>query len=162
MPIFFETYTVHHRPPWGVIAILLAIGVVFVGFGNADRLFWNWTSHGAKLPGLVVDVRSYRLPDNTYPTYVPKIAFRDPDGKIRVMETKRGSVHYDFEREQPVRVLWRENSETIAIDLPFQRKLGTSIVMWVFTAVGAASWLGGIWLIMRRIHLSAVRMRELP
>ena len=126
-----ETYTEHHRPPWGFIAVLLVLGVAFVSFGNADRIFWRITSHGAKLPGVVVDVRAYRQPENTYLTYVPKVAFRDPAGAIRIMETRNGSIHYDFENDQPVMVLWRKNSETIAIDLPFQRKLGTSIIMWL-------------------------------
>lgn len=144
-----------YRPPWGVIGVLLAIGIVFTGFGNADRLFWRLTSHGAELPGIVVDNRAYRGPDQTYATYVPKVAFRDPAGQVRVMEVRRGSAHYDFEKDTPVRVLWRENSQTIAIDIPFERKLGTSIVLWLFTAIGMTCWLGAIWLLIRRIYLTA-------
>lgn len=155
-----DTKLASGAPQWGLITLVLAIGIVFVGFGNADRIFWRMTSHGAKLPGLVTEVRSYYQPDATYATYVPKIAFRDPAGQVRIMETRRGSVHYDFAKDQPVMVLWRENSDTIAVDLPFQRKLGTSIVMWLFTTVGCVTWSWGIWLIMRRIVFKPVRMRQ--
>ena len=153
-------YDARSAPHWGRITVFLLVGIVFVGFGNADRVFWKLTSHGAQLPGLVVDVRSYRLPEQTHLTFVPKVAFRDPSGQVRILETRTGSAYYDFEIDQPVRVLWRDNSETIAIDLPFQRRIATSVVLTLFSAIGLVAWCWGIWLIMRRIMQVRTGMRE--
>lgn len=147
-------------PSWGLIATLVVVGVSLVGFGNADRLFWRLTSQGAQLPGLVTEVRSYRLPDSPNLIYVPKVAFRDPKGHVRIMEPQSGSIRFGFEPEQAVLVDWDPTSETITIDLPLQRKPFTSVALWLLTAVGLASWARGIWLILRRIILKSVGMRQ--
>jgi len=126
------------RPTWGAIAVMLAVGVSLVAFGNLDRVFWKMTAHGAQEPGIVLDVRSYRLPETGYQTYVPRVAFRDPAGKIRIMETQRGSVHYDLLPEQAVLVAWE---------------------LSLVTALGLTFWLGGIWLLLRRISGRGARLQ---
>ena len=138
-------------PTWGVIAVMLALGVTLVAFGNLDRVFWKMTSQGGTLPGLVLDVRSYRAPELPYATYLPRVAFRDHEGTIRIMETRRSSVHYDLPAEQAVLVAWEPPQDTIAIDLPFQRQTATSVIMSLLTALGVTAWLGGIWLLLRRV-----------
>ena len=147
------------RPTWGAIAVMLAVGVSLVAFGNLDRVFWKMTAHGAQEPGIVLDVRSYRLPETGYQTYVPRVAFRDPAGKIRIMETQRGSVHYDLLPEQAVLVAWEPGAETVAIDVPFRRETATSVIMSLVTALGLTFWLGGIWLLLRRISGRGARLQ---
>lgn len=153
MTVIDRMFQPDHRPAWGVIALLLAMGVVFVGFGNADRVFWRMTAHGGTVPGLVVDVRSYRPPESAHALHVPTVAFRDDAGKIRVMEPARGARRLAFEVDQMVLVEWRAATQTIAVDLPFRRTLVTSIVMSLFTAIGVVAWGGGIWLIFRRARM---------
>ena len=143
------------RPSWLLISLTLAVGIIFVTFGNVDRLFWKATSNGATLPGLVIDVRSYRHPDTSLATYVPKVAFRDHSGVVRIRETARSSIHYDFKQDQPVLVAWNAAEDTVAIDLPFRRERITSLVMWLFSATGLTAWIGGIWLLIQRIRLRA-------
>ena len=138
-------------PTWGAIALMLAMGVSLVAFGNLDRVFWKITAQGGTLPGLVLDVRSYRSPEMPHETYVPRVAFRDTDGNIRIMETQRGSVHYNLPAEQPVLVAWQPPQETVSIDVPFRRQAATSLIMSLFTALGLTIWLGGIWLLLRRV-----------
>jgi len=132
-------------PTWGAISLMLAMGVSLVAFGNLDRVFWTLTSNGAQVPGLVLDVRSYRQPETSFQTYVPRVAFRDPTGKIRIMETARGSVHYNLLPEQTVLVAWEPGAETVAIDVPFRRETATSVIMSLVTALGLTFWLGGVW-----------------
>ena len=137
--------------PWGPIGILFAIGVVFLFLGNIDRLIWSATRHGEHVSGRVVDMHIRRTQSSdTYLTYIPRVAFTDPGGVEREMSVKKGSVHYDFRKGERVTVLWRPVSQTIAIDIPFQRHFGTSIVMWVFTLVGAAGFLASIWFTLGR------------
>ena len=138
-------------PSWGAVAVMLAVGISLVAFGNLDRIFWRMTAQGATLSGLVVDVRAYRLPETDMLTYVPKVAFRDPGGAIRIMEAQRGSVHYDLPAEHPVLVAWQPPAQTVAIDVPFERTRATSMIMSLVTALGLTSWLGGIWLLIRRV-----------
>lgn len=148
----FITQTLFFAPPsWGAVAVMLAVGVSLVAFGNLDRLFWKMTSNGATLAGIVLDVRSYRQPETGYQSYVPRVAFRDPDGKIRIMETQRGSVHYDLPPEHPVLVAWQPTKELVAIDVPFRRETVTPVIMSLVTALGLTFWLGGIWLLLRRV-----------
>lgn len=131
--------------PWGPIGILFAIGVVFLFLGNLDRIFWSMTRDGAQVPGRVVDMHSRRTdPSDTYLTFIPRVEFTDPGGQKREMSVKRGSTHYDFRRGDRVTVLWRAHNQTIAIDLPFKRHFGTSIIMWFFTLMGAAGFLASI------------------
>lgn len=138
-------------PTWGAISLMLALGVSMVAFGNLDRVFWTLTSNGAQVPGLVLDVRSYRQPETGYQSYVPRVAFRDPEGRIRIMETQRGSVHYNLLPEQAVLVAWEPGAETVAIDVPFRRETVTSVIMSLVTALGLTFWLGAIWLLLRRV-----------
>ncbi len=153
-------FKLNDRPSWGAIALLLAAGVVFVGFGNADRLFWRLTSQGATLPGVVVEVRSYRPPEAKADLQVPKVVFRDRNGAIRVMEPTGRLSRYSFEVDQPVLVKQLGGADAIAVDVLFRRTLVTSVVMSLFTALGIAAWLSGIWMIVRRIWHSAVGVRQ--
>jgi hypothetical protein len=146
-------------PTWGAIAVMLAVGVSLVAFGNLDRVFWRMTLSGASLPGLVLDVRSYRAPETDFETYVPRVAFRDLEGKIRIMETQRGSARYDLAPEQPVLVSWTPPQETVAIDVPFRRETVTTVIMSLFTALGVTSWLGGILLLLRRVSGRGARLQ---
>lgn len=131
--------------PWGIIGILFAIGVVLLFLGNIDRIIWSMTRDGAQVPGRVVAMHSRRTdPSDTFLTFIPRVAFTDPGGQEREMSVKRGSTHYDFRKGDRVTVLWRAQSQTIAIDLPFKRHFATSIIMWVFTLVGAAGLLASI------------------
>lgn len=160
MQFISRIFELSYRPTLGVITLLLAIGLVFVGFGNADRMFWRMTSTGATLPGLVVDVRSYRPPDASHIIHVPTVAFRDDGGKVRVMEPTKGASRLPFEVDQPVLV--KPVADGIAVDRPFRRTVATSLVMSLFTAVGIVAWLSGIWLVGRRIWLSPGRVGQLP
>lgn len=156
---FFRSSTLA-RPSWGVIATLLVLGIGLVGFGNGDRVLWKLTSHGATTPGVVLDVRSYRGPDDVFVTYVPKVAFRDDGGALRIMEVSEGSLRYALAPDQPVYVAWQRENGTIAIDVPFKRKFATSVVLSLLTAIGLTAWLYSIWLIGRRIRLNAAGMSE--
>lgn len=125
--------------PWSLIVILLVIGTVIAGLGNIDRMIWSWTSHGEPLAGRVVEMHSRRTqPTDSYLTFLPRVAFTDPGGQPREMSVKQGSVHYDFRKGDRVTVLWRPDTQTIAIDVPFQRHFGTAVMMWAFTLVGGA------------------------
>ncbi len=131
---------------WGLIGIFFAIGVGFLFLGNIDRIIWSMTRDGAQVPGRVVDMHSRRTdPSDTFLTFIPRVTFTDPGGLEREMSVKRGSTHYDFRKGDRVTVLWRAENQTIAIDLPFKRHFATSIIMWVFTLVGAAALLASIW-----------------
>ncbi len=137
--------------PWGPIAIFFLIGVCFLFLGNIDRLFWSATRHGEHVSGRVIDVHVRRTqPTDTYLTYLPRVAFTDPGGVPREMSVKQGSTHYNFRKGERVTVLWRPESQTIAIDTPFQRHFGTAIVMWLFTIVGGAMLLASIWFTLGR------------
>lgn len=152
------------RPGWGAIMVLLAVGVGFVGFGNGDRLLWTLTSHGAETPGVVVDIRSYRGPEDSFVTYVPKVAFRDERGKVRLMEARGGSRHYDLRPDQPVYVMWQPDRSGVVIDVPFKRRFATSVILSFLTAIGTTAWLWGIWLLVRRIYASgegSVKLRRM-
>lgn len=147
-------------PSWGLIGSLVVIGIVLVGFGNADRVFWRLTSQGAQMPGIVTEVRSYRPPDSAALTYVPKVAFRDDHEKLRILEPSDAPTHYPFKPNQRVLVDWRKDSETITVDLPLQRGPVTSTALWLLTAVGLSCWAWGSWLILRRIILKTIRVGE--
>lgn len=137
--------------PWGLIGVLFLIGVAFLFFGNIDRLIWAATRDGIHVPGRVVEMHSRRTqPTDTYLTFLPRVEFTDPGGQERVMSVKRGSVHYDFRKGDRVTVLWRPKTQSIAIDIPFQRHWGTSIIMWVFTLIGGAGLLASLWFTIGR------------
>lgn len=142
----------HKTMPWSLIVILLLIGTVLTGLGNMDRMIWNWTSYGQPVPGRVVEMHSRRTqPSDTYLTFLPRVTFTDPGGQPREMSVKQGSVHYDFRKGDRVTVLWRPETQTIAIDVPFKRQFGTSVMMWGFTLVGVAMLLTGIWFALQRL-----------
>ena len=137
--------------PWGIIGICFAIGVGFLFLGNVDRIIWNLTQSGEQLSGRVVDMYSRRTqPTGTYLTFLPRVAFTDPGGVAREMSVKTGSTYYNFRKGEKVTVLWRSETQSIAIKVPFQRSFGTAIVMWVFTLIGAAMFLASIWFIILR------------
>ena len=132
--------------PWSLIAILFGIGLVLLFLGNIDRLIWSMTRDGEQVSGRVVDMQSRRVsPSDTYLTFLPRVEFTDPGGVPREMSVKRGSTHYNFRRGEKVTVLWRADSQSIAIDLPFKRHFGISILMWVITLLGAAMVLTSLW-----------------
>ncbi len=148
------------RPSWSIISMVLLFGVGLVGFGNGDRLLWNLTSNGANLSGIVVDVRSYRRAEDTFVTFVPKVAFRNEDGAIYVREVSEGSRRFDLEVDQPVYVLWDKEKGTVAIDVPFKRQFMTSMILNLLTALGITAWVCGICLIGRRLVHRISRMGE--
>ncbi|MEP3345234.1 MAG: DUF3592 domain-containing protein [Litoreibacter sp.] len=131
---------------WGLIGILLGIGLVFLFLGNLDRIIWSFTNHGERVAGRVVDMHSSRIPaSNTYLTYVPRVEFTDPGGQERVMSVSSGSSHYDFRKGDRVTVLWRPATQTIAIDIPFRRHFGMSIMLWGLTLLGLAAVFAAGW-----------------
>lgn len=126
-------------PPWPIIAICMAFGLIMIGLGNMDRVIWDWTSHGEKVSGRVLDVSSFRSSrDATYLTYVPRVSFTDPGGQAREMSVGNGSRYYNFRNGDRVTVLWRGETQTIAIDLPFKRAFSMSILLWGLTILGLA------------------------
>ncbi|MCY4179295.1 MAG: hypothetical protein OXD48_03275 [Litoreibacter sp.] len=147
------------RPSWSLIAVMLAFGIALTGFGNADRILWRVTSHGAQMPGLVVDIRSYRLPDQVQEVRVPKVAFRDAAGKVRIMEPARGTWRGRVEVDQPVLVALRGRS--IVVDVPFQRRPLTDALLWALTGVGLTAWGRAIFLLIKRIAMRPRSPREL-
>ncbi len=145
------------KPSWALIAFCLVIGLVLVGFGNADRLLWRATAHGGDLPGVVVGLRSYRLPEEGGAlVHIPQVAFRDADGKLRIREVREGQVPVRLSPDQPVAVLWEPESKRIAIDMPFRRHPMTSIILSLLTALGITAWLCGIIYLVRRIRLPSL------
>ncbi|SFR51257.1 DUF3592 domain-containing protein [Litoreibacter janthinus] len=144
-------YRKEYVPPWGVIAICFALGLVFLGMGNADRVFWHLTSVGDPVPGRVVETRSHRVsPRDTYLTFTPRVEFTDPGGVQREMNVETGSSHYNFRKGDRVTVLWRAEDQSIAIELPFKRHFGLSILLWTFTLIGAGLVLLSFWFIFGR------------
>jgi len=126
-----------HGPPWPVIAICVAFGLIMIGLGNMDRVIWTQTSYGEKLPGQVIEMSSFRTSrDATYLTFVPRVKFTDPGGQDREMSVKNGSRYYEFRKGDRVTVLWRADSQSIAIDLPFTRSWGMQILLWGLTVLG--------------------------
>jgi hypothetical protein len=137
--------------PWSIIGICFAIGVGFLFLGNVDRIIWSLTQNGAHISGRVLDMHSRRTqPSDTYITFLPRVAFTDPGGVPREMSVKRGSTHYNFRKGDKVTVLWRAETQSIAIYVPFQRQFGTALVMWVFTIVGGAMFFASIWFTIMR------------
>ena len=64
-------------------------------------------------------------PTDTYLTFLPRVAFMDPGGAPREMSVKRDPTHYNFRKRDRVTALWRAESQSIAIDLPFKRLFGS-------------------------------------
>ncbi|WP_298256596.1 DUF3592 domain-containing protein [uncultured Litoreibacter sp.] len=129
------------RPPksWLTICGFLVVGVLLIFVGNVDRIIWNMSRDGAQVSGRVVEMRSIRnSPSDNFLTFLPRVEFTDPGGQERVMSVKRGSQRYDFRKGDRVTVLWRADSQTIAIDLPLKRHVAVSIGLWLLTFVGAA------------------------
>lgn len=147
-------------PSWSSVSIALCFGIAMIGFGNGDRLVWKLTSHGAELPGIVLDVRSYRGPDGAQPSYIPKIAFRDASGTVKVAEVSGAPLRYPLTPDAPVLVAWDEEAGSLQIDVPFKRHPLTTMISRFFTLAGVSAWLCAIWLIGRRIVLSSHGMRE--
>ncbi|PTX56202.1 hypothetical protein C8N43_0855 [Litoreibacter ponti] len=140
--------------PWSMIIIAMAFGIVIVGLANMDRVIWNWTSHGERLPGQVVDLSSFRTsPGATYLTFVPRVKFTDPGGQPREMNVANGSRYYDFRLGDRVTVLWRAETQSIAIDLPFKRSFGMQIFLWGLTLVGLALLGFALWMALERVRL---------
>ncbi|RLJ59983.1 uncharacterized protein DUF3592 [Litoreibacter meonggei] len=132
--------------PWSLILILFGIGMGLLFLGNIDRLIWSLTRDGEQVSGRVVDMHSRRTqPTDTYLTFLPRVAFTDPGGVPREMSVKRGSTHYNFRRGDKVTVLWRAESQSIAIDLPFKRHFGTWLVLGLTTLVGVAMVVASLW-----------------
>lgn len=131
--------TVIHGPPWPVIIMCFAFGLIMIGLGNIDRVIWDWSSHGEPVQGRVLDVSSHRSSrDATYLTFVPRVSFTDPGGQAREMSVANGSRYYDFRNGDRVTVLWRAETQSIAIDLPFQRAFSMQILLWGLTILGVA------------------------
>lgn len=148
--------------PWSFILILFGIGTVILFLGNIDRLIWSLTRDGEAVAGRVVEMHSRRTqPSDTHLTFLPRVAFTDPGGIPREMSVKRGSTRYNFRKGDRVTVLWRAESQSIAIDLPFQRHFGTWIALGAFTLIGAAMILASLWFAFRRWRIGrASRMRS--
>ncbi|MEM7470077.1 MAG: hypothetical protein AAF340_01910 [Pseudomonadota bacterium] len=141
------------RPSWLVILVVLSIGITLTGFGNADRILWRATAHGAQMPGLVVDIRIYRLPDQAGEIRVPRVAFRAESGAVRIMEPARGSWRGRVEVDQPVLVALRDGGRAIVIDVPIVRRPLTSALLWCLTALGVLAWGLAIWFLIKRIAM---------
>lgn len=144
--------------PWSLILIIFAIGATVLFLGNIDRLIWSMTRDGEQVAGRVVEMHSRRTqPTDTYLTFLPRVAFTDPGGVPREMSVKRGSSHYNFRKGDRVTVLWRAESQSIAIDLPFQRNLGTSLVLGAFTLIGAVMIPASLWFAFGRWRSAVIR-----
>ncbi|MEM9581946.1 MAG: hypothetical protein AAGA08_02420 [Pseudomonadota bacterium] len=158
--IEFVRTALQARPSWGTVSLVLLFGVAMVGFGNGDRVLWAVTSHGAQLPGVVLDVRSTRGAEDAAVSYIPKVAFRDPSGTVRVMEALTAPMPYRIATDAPVLVAWDSGSTELRIDVPFKRQPATSVILSLLTVLGVLSWLCGICLIGRRIRFATIRMGE--
>lgn len=147
------------NPSGATIGMIVAAGLALILVGNIDRLFWWVTSNGAQLPGLVIELRSYRPPGSDELLFRPKVAFRDPEGKVRILETAKSSPLYNIKVDQPVLVKWQPETGDVTIDLPLQRSRVTSIIGWLLTSYGFIAVLAGVWMAAQRLIGCRFRMR---
>ena len=143
--------------PLSMIAVLLVFGVSCVGFGSADRLLHAALARGGTLEGIVLDVRSYTPAGASQLAYVPRVAFRDSGGQVRIREAFVSPLPFDIAADQPVHVLWDQGRDEIAVDLVIRRGTLTDWLMSGLTGLGLLAWSGAIWLLSRRIWLGLPR-----
>jgi len=149
-----KRYLMGAPAPLSMIVVLLVFGVGCVGFGNADRLLHAAMTRGGTLQGIVLDVRSYAPAGASQLAYVPRVAFRDGEGQVHIREAISAPLPFVLEADQPVRVLWDEARDQIAVDLVIQRGTLTGWLMSGLTGLGLLAWFGAVWLLGRRVWLA--------
>lgn len=136
---------------WGRIALCALAGVVMLGLGSVDRVLWSLSQSGVPVAAQVIETRSTRsASDPTVLLFTPRLSFTDPGGQPREMSVRDGSPRYDFRRGDRVTVLWRGQSQDIAIALPRDRPLAVTVLSWALLLAGAALVLAALWFTLKR------------